>query len=134
MKWITRKEVEAAAIDSGRAAIECSIAHWRQLLTATKREVKAFEDWNYEVKAFEDWTYLAVGDYCALCERYRCADGGGCEICPVGKIEPCENHGSIWRNASTAFYLWVEGGIAGRQFRKKAKPMLDLLESLEETN
>ena len=124
MNWITKKEVEAAARYGRRAAIECSIAHWRQLLTATKREVKAHEDWGY----------LAVGDYCALCERYRCADGGGCEICPVGKIEPCENHGSIWRNASTAFYLWVEGGIAGRQFRKKAQPMLDLLESLLETN
>ena len=123
MNWITKKEVEAAARYGRRAAIECSIAHWRQLLTATKREVKAHEDWGY----------LALGTYCALCGRYRCADGGGCEICPVGKIEPCEK-GLIWHNAHEAFYLWVEGGIAGRQFRKKAKPMLDLLESLLETN
>ena len=123
MNWITKIEVESAAIDSGRAAIECSIAHWRQLLTATKREVRAHEHWRV----------LALGTYCALCERYRGADGGECEKCPVGKIKPCEK-GLIWPNASLAFDRWMDGKISRRQFRKKAQPMLDLLDSLLETN
>ena len=93
MEWMTREEVERAAKESPRAAIECSIRHHQQLVSATVGEIR---------NAIREGKVSLYGDFCALCKRY----GNNCIGCPIddgsstGCIKRCC---SEWRAASGFF-------------------------------
>lgn len=40
MKWLTQKQVNAAAKKSDKAALDCSIEHWQQICDATDEELR----------------------------------------------------------------------------------------------
>lgn len=103
MEWLTHKQVQAAAKKGHIEAIRCSLKHWRQLLSATERELSA------GLRNIEDLLY---GPSCALCYRYF--DGGedalkverGCGECPLRL--PTRKYGcncdSLWDKAQ--FFAW----------------------------
>lgn len=116
MKWLTQKEIKAAAKKSEKAAIACSVLHWEQILTATKRDF-------HEPSA---GTVYSID--CALCIRHMKHGRTQCCLCSLGKIKLCRD--DTWQNARGAMDEYLDGKINFRQFRRKAQPMLDLLRSL----
>lgn len=120
MKWLTQKEVKAAAKKSKKAAIACSVLHWEQILTATKEELCDFYD-----NRSDD---LVRSPYCALCCRFN-DDAAECPKCPVP--DKCKTGGSVWSAASYACTrLRYDNDFPLSTFRRKAQPMLGLLKSL----
>ena len=72
MNWLTQTEIKEAA-KTVATAMDCSVKHWRQLATATFRELV------WAAKRFG--TDLTNTYYCALCVKH-----GLCrENCPIGK-------------------------------------------------
>lgn len=118
MKWLTQKEIKAAAEKSKKAAIACSVLHWEQVLTATKEELLDFL-----VKKSES---LIRWQYCALCVRCK----NNCKPCPMPSEKVCRRSGSVWVRASRAFVALQNGNIGIKAFRTRTQPMLDLLRSL----
>ena len=114
MKWITEKQIKAAAKKSHKAAIEMSKKHWMQVVTATKRELID----GYNKGLVDLW-----GTHCALCQRY--SDGfGKCGKC----ILKDENTGCC-REWETAVRYWDPDGNRRkyRAFQKDAKKMYERL-------
>lgn len=106
MEWLTREQVAKAAKKSRKAALECSREHWRQLSTATAKEMR-----EYELDTNDDGFGC---DYCACCVRfyygtYRCSE------CPLKEHGyACEEIGSPWAVASDAYFSWSNSGGAAK--------------------
>lgn len=120
MKWLTVKEVRAAAKKSKRSAIACSKKHWWQLATATESETREKEDSLANIN-------LVAEEYCALCIRFQCPHyrfSYNCLQCPLGSTERltcCKEY----QDAARAFEAW-EHRSQSRDFAiftKKAKAM-----------
>lgn len=61
MKFQTKEEVKAAALESDEAALLCSIEHYNQMLAASEKELR------------EAWRTCQVGirsGFCAICKRH----------------------------------------------------------------
>lgn len=130
MKWLTRKQVEKAAKQGHKEAIEFSFKHWDQLLNATQKELAR--------KLGKD-EYLVYSSFCALCVRYF--DGGhedrdpgiGCGKCPLrdGKNAYGCQHNSLWDKAVDAVLDWMDEKTNTKRWekwQKAAKAMRDKLE------
>ena len=87
MRWLTRKQVKAAAKRGRKSALKCSYKHWHQISTATIEEfekvandngfVKLTNDNDMDVRCFIRG-YLIQTTYCALCLKYY-------NLCALGK-------------------------------------------------
>lgn len=73
MKWLTKKQVEAAAKKGAKAAFKCSIKHWEQVCAASGEEAVG------KVRRGG----LIGSQTCALCSHYSCDD------CPVYNPPGC---------------------------------------------
>jgi hypothetical protein len=94
-------------------ALEASIAHWAENMTAEK---------------FEDASTSYMN--CALCLEFD----DGCDGCPVSKrTGKDECFGTPYYRAHSALRLWGENGEARDTFHAAAKKMHDFLVSLRET-
>ncbi len=114
MEWIGEKEAKAAAKKGEKAALDCSIEHWRQLSHRPKSVFKARE--NGRANIYE-------GD-CALCYRGRQNNSYICD-CPAGKnSQAC--CGNLWREARCK---WDWG--TAKQFTKAAKKVYNFLKGLK---
>ncbi len=110
MKWITQKQIEAAARKSDNAAISMSMKHWWQVITATKKEL---------IDGYNDEKVDIWGQHCALCERFC---DGHCENCPltIGSRSDCCQE---WKNATELWNPEAGHRWKHRAFQKAAKIM-----------
>ena len=116
MNWLTRKEVDAAAKKSKKAAIACSVLHWEQILSATKKDFRRLSN---EIHPMS-------GLLCALCVRHEY----NCAVCSLGRDHSCKQGGSLYRIALRAYFKYMHGDIDIYEFRRKARPILNLLKTL----
>lgn len=128
MKWLTDKQVMAAANKGHIEAIRCSLRHWNQLLSATKAELRL---------ALKRDNNPIHGELCALCRRYF--EGGydalkstsTCGLCPLrphGKSRGCGDS-SLWDRANNALGEWEfnKTNPDWRVWQEAAKAMRDYL-------
>ena len=125
MKWLTVKQIKEAARESDEAAIECSILHYEQVMGATGAELVQFGRNNRK-----EWLLNQV--YCALCTRHH--RNGSCQKCPLARYNHCNRDNGRYDKANRALIKLVDwNDISIADYRKKIKPMLDLLKSLRTT-
>jgi len=119
IKWLTIREIRAAAKESGRAALECSIKHWNQLVRATATEL------------LRPGAARPEQDSCALCERYGLEDD--CRACPVCKkfgVRCGDSLGhSLWRYEN-AYLAWMGRMNNFPLWREESRAVLKGLKSL----
>ena len=91
MKWVTKKEVKAAAKRGRRAALKCTQKHWWQLKTATEDQLRAGR---------RSHRASIQSDRCALCVRYLRRPK---TTCPLASASRCKGvcH-PRWVDASAA--------------------------------
>lgn len=93
IKWLTKKQVQRAALRGRKAAILCSIKHWEQLSSADQKQVQGLDD-----------ASICCG-HCALCTKYDFI-GRGHGACGDCKLHCLVKSGGIpgfWSKASGAF-------------------------------
>lgn len=134
MNYLTRKDVRLAAKQGRRAAIQCSIRHWKELVSLKPSQINS---------GSPIWP---GGGECALCVRYAIAFSGfgrrttktHCGSCPLGHIDSCYNEKSAYKRADEEWHMIVRSYLylntpeynAVRRFRYHGKKLIKILESL----
>ena len=116
IKWLTPKQVKAAAKRGRKAAMCCSWVHWNQFCTATEKELRAI------ISKLDNFWNLVYGRYCALCQKYPRGDRD-CNRCGLN----CDGKSSPWIDARNAFMDWVGGRSSLTAWRKQARRMRDYI-------
>ena len=77
MKWLTLKEIRAAAKKSDLAALECSKLHWQQMYNAMPEELRA----GFKKNVVDDGP-----ERCACCQRWASITDNyvACKGCVLG--------------------------------------------------
>lgn len=93
IKWLTLKQIKAAAKRSKKAAFKCSLLHWEQLASATPGQLKAALAMPRRTGIF--------ANQCAMCRRYlrRLRGNDNCSACPI----KCK---SLWYLTFLALKNW----------------------------
>ena len=121
MRWVTEKQVRAAAKKSFEAAKAMSIKHWKQLVTAKAEELRGARKTN---KADVD------GYFCAFCGRFKGFYQDGCRsLCPLHKGSNCCPGYSA---ALEAFDKWLDGKAPITAFRKAGRKLIKRIEECED--
>lgn len=106
MKWLTQKQVDAAAKKGKLPALECSDLHWTQLIEATEEELR---------KKINQTEGLIEGRYCACCcASKKCRN---CLLCGQ-PVSCCKGR---WGNASSALNRWRRNSGTHADFVKAAR-------------
>ena len=129
MSYQTRAEVVSAAAESEEAAIKSSVRHWKEIVGAPIRDMRAGLGIN---------GHPLDASHCALCCRYS----GQCECCPFSEFgDTCCECGSsyelvcdVYNNISNLpnhnMTAKRKRDAAIKRFRRRAKKMLRILEGL----
>ncbi len=88
MKWLTQKQVKAAAAKGRKPAIRCSLVHWQQIRTATKAEL-----------CKQMYAITFGPSLCGLCQYYN----RQCGRCPL-KV----NGVSCCKEYDMATYMFID--------------------------
>ena len=83
MNWIGAKEAKAAAKKGKKAALDCSIEHWRQIYRRPKSIKEAINGDKVSISASN----------CSLCEYYTFDEASlqDCEKCPAYYPKSCSS-------------------------------------------
>jgi hypothetical protein len=114
MRWLTKKQVLAAARKGEYAAAEYSRKHWQQLTTAKAKELR---------DAYSKNSNLIGGSYCALC----CFFNNDCHRCKLyyGDWTSCCLE---YKKAVKAFDEWRNKGYGIKNFCKAGKELIKRIE------
>jgi len=125
MKWLTQTEIYRAS-RSKKKALACSQEHWRQLSTATAKELR---------EAACEGRIGTDDSWCAFCKHDKAvSDYRLCSACPV---KAAGTHFRkyycvlAWRRADTAFDSWLHRGGSWHAWKKASKAMYEFLMSIE---
>jgi hypothetical protein len=116
MKWLTTKQLEAAANKSPLAAAECSYEHWMQIKTAGAKELR---------RALNKNLVAANCTFCALCQREGFVGRmRGCNNCPLKKSTRgflccCQEY----HKADMAMNLWLAKRRTYKDVQKAITPL-----------
>ena len=115
IRWVTIKEVENAAKRGRKAALLCSIKHWRQNVEATAEEIEKAPLGSLS------------GNLCALCHKY---DESNCIGCPLAEYtgKTCNNSGSLYWQAWIAWSRYDSKQAAYTWWIKASERVLKALE------
>lgn len=127
MKWLTAKEIRAAAEESPEAALACSVQHWEQLATATEEELREALD--------KDIVGLGRCD-CALCVRYWPDGEDTCfDTCLLRRAgQCCSRNGSLYvvARATKTDWFFLARGEDWSAWQAAARAMYEFLKGLQE--
>ncbi len=115
MKLLTSSQIRHHATTPCKA-LNISIKHWQQLVEMPAKELRK-----------SDKTELLGQRVCGLCCYYT--DCLSCVLKNIGK--ECLNSNSPYHLALGALELWRDGETTIDCFRKEAKKMVKILESLK---
>ncbi len=126
IKWLAIAEIKRAAAKSRKAALECSIEHWRQLVAAPRKEL---------LDADALMLVTVDEDYCALCSRYMGLEcnSADCTRCPVARKyhEYCRGDFGYVK-ALKEYSRTITEASAFRRWRTAAKKVLRQLTEIAE--
>jgi len=118
MKWLTLKEIKAAAKKSDLAALECSKLHWQQIYDATPEELRV---------GLRRGFVNEGPKRCACCQRWaNIADNYvACKECLLGwKASSC--CGGLYNKACNE----LGKKIGGRRYNpERIKAVIDFIDS-----
>ncbi len=125
IKWMRINEIRWASEESKKAAVICSIEHYKQMLSATQHQL---------MHAFVNGLTNINSKYCAICYRYLNNEDREHESCPLCSRQS-KNCCREWQQINLCMGYWIRNYKFGRRsgfvlFRKSLKTMLERVEKI----
>ena len=128
MRYLTKKQINYAAKRGEKAAIKCSIRHWKELREASLEDLKNWDS--------SGATIIVGHSACALCRRHStsqyddtCVD---CNACSLGrKLGSCGvSECNPYRKADRVYNQYFKSWKLRRKWQRACDRMIKVLESL----